>query len=126
MIAEISNGGMRDSIGLLDQLITFCDDIIKINDVHEINGSIDNEQIFVFTKMMLSKNYNEVYSLLNKYSENGKNLSKILESIIEYLKNILIYINCPNYFENNIEKDKFEEILKLTNENEIYIYVDNF
>ena len=126
MIAEISNGGMRDSIGLLDQLITFCDDIIKINDVHEINGSIDNEQIFVFTKMMLSKNYNEVYSLLNKYSENGKNLSKILESIIEYLKNILIYINCPNYFENNIDKAKYEEILKFTNENEIYIYVDNF
>lgn len=124
MIAEISNGGMRDSIGLLDQLITFCDDIIKVNDVHEINGSIDNEHIFVFVKTMLSKNYNDVYNLLNKYNDDGKNLSKILESVIEFLKNVLIYINCPNFFENN--KDKYEEIFKLTNEEELYIYVDNF
>ena len=124
MIAEISNGGMRDSIGLLDQLITFCDDIIKVNDVHEINGSIDSEQIFVFAKTMLSKNYNDVYNLLNKYNDDGKNLSKILESVIEFLKNVLIYINCPNFFENN--KDKYEEIFKLTNEEELYIYVDNF
>lgn len=124
MIAEISNGGMRDSIGLLDQLITFCDDIIKVNDVHEINGSIDSEQIFVFVKTMLSENYNDVYNLLNKYNDDGKNLSKILESVIEFLKNVLIYINCPNFFENN--KDKYEEIFKLTNEEELYIYVDNF
>ena len=124
MIAEISNGGMRDSIGLLDQLITFCDNIIKVNDVHEINGSIDNEHIFVFVKTMLSKNYNDVYNLLNKYNDDGKNLSKILESVIEFLKNVLIYINCPNFFENN--KDKYEEIFKLTNEEELYIYVDNF
>ena len=126
MIADISNGGMRDSIGLLDQLITYCDDTIRLEDVHEINGTIDSEQIFMFTKIMLSKKFNEVYTLLNKYNDNGKNLSKILESLIEYLKNVLIYINCPNYFENDIDKDRYEQILKLTNENEIYVYIDNF
>ncbi len=126
MIAEISNGGMRDSIGLLDQLITYCDDIIRLEDVHELNGTINSEQIFMFVDKMLSKNYHDVYDLLNKYNDEGKNLSKILENIIDYLKNILIYINCPNFFNDNSVKNCYDQLFKLTNENELYIYIDNF
>lgn len=126
MIADISNGGMRDSIGLLDQLITFCDDKIRLEDVHEINGTINSEQIFMFVTEMINKNYNNLYSLLDQYNNEGKNLSKILESIVEFLKNVLIYINCPNYFNNELDKECFEKILKLTNEDELYVYIDNF
>ena len=32
---------MRDSIGLLDQLNTYSDGNIRIDDVHEINGTIN-------------------------------------------------------------------------------------
>lgn len=126
MIAEISNGGMRDSIGLLDQLITFCDEQIRIEDVHEINGSINSEQIFMFTSEMIQKNYVKMYELLNQYNDDGKNLSKILEKIIELLKNTLIYINCPNYFNNQKEIDMYEQIYSHIKENEIYVYIDNF
>lgn len=126
MIAQISNGGMRDSIGLLDQLITYCDDLIKLEDVHEINGTINNEQMFELIKTMLSKNYNDIYKIIDKYNDEGKNLSKILENIIDYLKDVLIYINCPNYFDCDVKKGSLEQIYKLTNENDLYIYVDNF
>ena len=124
MIADISNGGMRDSIGLLDQLITYCDDVIKISDVHEINGTVDSEHIFMFVNEILSKNYNNVYSILNSYNDEGKNLSKILEYIIEYLKNILIYINCPDYFSNDLDKTRFESLFNLSSESDLYFYID--
>ena len=124
MIADISNGGMRDSIGLLDQLITYCDDIIKVSDVHEINGTVDSEHIFMFVKDILTKNYNNVYSLLNSYNDDGKNLSKILEYIINYLKNILIYLNCSDYFNDDIEKQRYESLFKLSNESDISYYID--
>lgn len=125
MIADISNGGMRDSIGLLDQLITFCDDKIKISDVHEINGTINSEQIFMFVNAMISKDYTNVYGLIDQYNNDGKNLSKILESIIEFLKNTLIYVNCSNYFDNDVDKDRYEQIFKQTSEDELYVYIDN-
>ena len=126
MIAEISNGGMRDSIGLLDQLTTYCNEKITINDVHEINGTINYEQMFALIKSILEQNYEFVYSELKKYDDEGKNLYKILESIIEFLKNTLIYINCHNYFDNKKEIDQYEQIFKIVNENEINIYIDNF
>lgn len=126
MIATMANGGMRDSIGYLDQLITYCDGIIKIADVHEINGTINSEQIFMFAKEMISKNYNDVFKLLNKYNSDGKNLTKILEILLNFFKNILIYINCPTFFDDYNDKEKFEQILKITDEKNIYLIVNNF
>ena len=126
MISDISNGGMRDSIGLLDQLITFCDNKIKINDVHELNGTIDSDQMFMFIKTMFEKKYDAILNLLNDYDNQGKNLSKIMEYVVEYLKNILIYLNCPNYFGDNADKDRYDQLLKLSDEDQLYIYVDNF
>ena len=125
MIADISNGGMRDSIGLLDQLITFCDDKIKLSDVHEINGTINSEQIFMFVNTMISKDYTNVYGLLDQYNNDGKNLSKILESIIEFLKNTLIYVNCSDYFNSDVDRARYEQIFKQTSEDELYVYIDN-
>ena len=126
MIAEISNGGMRDSIGLLDQLITYCDDIIKVEDAHEINGTINNEQMFDLVNKIVKRDYESVYNLIDIYNNDGKNLSKILENIINFLKNVLIYANCSNYFQNENEKNYYAQILNISSESELYTYVDNF
>ena len=126
LIAEISNGGMRDSIGLLDQLITYCDSKIELKDVHEINGSLNNEQIFVLIKNIIEKNFEEVYLKINEYDANGKNLSIILEQMVNYLKDLLIYNNCPNYFESNDEVDNYEELNNISSETNLYTYIDIF
>lgn len=126
MIAEISNGGMRDSVGLLDQLITYCDDIISVDAIHEINGTISNKQTFDLTKTIISKNFNDVYKLVNTYDENGKNLYKIIENVIIFLKNVLIYVNCPHFFENQVLIEQYEQIINLSNEEEINMYIESF
>ena len=126
LIAEISNGGMRDSIGLLDQLITYCDSKIELKDVHEINGSLNNEQIFVLIKNIIEKNFEEVYLKINEYDANGKNLSIILEQMVNYLKDLLIYNNCPKYFESNDAVDNYEELNNISSETNLYTYIDIF
>ena len=47
-IARISDGGMRDSIGILDQLTTYTTEKITINDVHDINGTLSEIEIKEF------------------------------------------------------------------------------
>lgn len=39
-IIRFSSGGMRDSISLLEQAQVYSDSIIKLDDVHEINGTL--------------------------------------------------------------------------------------
>ena len=47
-IANLCDGGMRDSISMLDKLVAYTNNDIKFDDVNEINGLITNDQILKF------------------------------------------------------------------------------
>ena len=44
-IARLSNGGMRDALSILDQVNAYADDQIKIEQIHEINGTLTPVEI---------------------------------------------------------------------------------
>ena len=99
-IIRLSDGGMRDALGILDQLLAYCDGNVKIDDVYEINGTITNIQMKNFVENIISLNSEEVFKLVDKFDENGKNYIKIAEELQLFLKNILLNKKVPNYFQS--------------------------
>ena len=97
LIASLSDGGMRDSISLLDQLTAYTSEKITKSDVNDVCGIINDEEIFEILKLISEHKLNEVFELIEKYDENGKNVTRIIEIIIELLKNALIYCNNSDY-----------------------------
>ena len=91
---------MRDALGILDQLLAYCDGNVKIDDVYEINGTITNIQMKNFVENIISLNSEEVFKLVDKFDENGKNYIKIAEELQLFLKNILLNKKVPNYFQS--------------------------
>ena len=124
LIANLSDGGMRDSINLLDQLTSYTSDKITIQDVHDIYGTITNEEIFNFFKYIINDDMINVFNLINSYESSGKNLSKIVELIIEFLRNTLIYIYSSSYFENEDEKQMYNEVCTKISEEQIYVIIE--
>ena len=45
LISKVSDGGLRDSISLLDQLIAYTNDVINVNDVNDVYGIISKYEI---------------------------------------------------------------------------------
>ena len=125
-IAIYSNGGMRDAISLLDQLAAYKNGIIEIDDVDNLCGLISNEQLYVLIEELLQKKINSVLEKINKYNDEGKNLVITFEKIVNILKNIIIYANASDYFENEDESKKYEEYLKLIDEMKLYLIIDIF
>ncbi len=123
-IALLCDGGMRDSISLLDQAHSYCDDEITIDEIHEINGTITKIEIFNFLTLLFEKKIVEIINLIEKYDQQGKNLIKIMQNLIDELKNLLIYKNVPSFFDNN-DYDQFFNKFDISNE---YLYktVKNF
>jgi len=99
-ICNCSNGGLRDAIGLLDQLNSFKDETITVEDVLLLNGRIDNKQIEDFFEKIYQNNLNDTIILSDKFEEDGKDYNYICEDIIKYLKNELINFQINN--ESNI------------------------
>ena len=100
-IARLSDGGLRDSVGLLDQTISYCNDEITLSDVHDVNGTLVESEIKLFFDDIINNNLDGAFSKIYDYNSNGKNLVKIVEGVISFIKNILLYYEAPNFLEMN-------------------------
>jgi len=124
LIAKLSDGGMRDSLSLLDQITAYTSKKITVNDVNDVSGTITIKQINELILKILDKKIDEIFNIINEYDNNGKNLIKIFELIVEFLKNILINYNCSEYF-NDIElKYIYSNICNKTKEENIYKMIE--
>ena len=119
LIGKLSDGGMRDSLSLLDQLTAYTLDKITINDVNDVYGIITEQEIFELLSKIYENNLNETFNLITKYDEDGKNLIKIMEIMIEFLKNTLIYYSSSDYFESEEKKKLYSNMCDLIDEEQI-------
>ena len=119
-IIRFSSGGMRDSISLLEQAQVYSDSIIKLDDVHEINGTLPQSQLKELIENIIDKNLVEVFKLLEKYDEQGKNLIKLVEEIILFFKNIVILKNTNSYIAENISREIYNDIITKISTEEVF------
>ena len=120
LIANLSDGGMRDSISLLDQLTSYTTEEIEDNDVHDVFGTITEEEINEFILIISERKMDHVFNKIDIYNNSGKNILKIIELIINHLKNTLIYINSSEYFNDKSKKQMYDNIAKKLDEDRIY------
>ena len=109
-IANISDGGLRDSISLMDQIIAYSNGEITVSDVHEVNGTLTSEELKLFFDDIIGGNFEHIFSKIYEYNKNGKNLVKITEGLISFIKNLLLYYEAPDFFKNNgLNSDKYSD-----------------
>ena len=114
-IAQASDGGLRDAIGLLDKLRAYCTDEITLDDFYEINGEGNEEELKKLEKLIFSFDVSEVLSLIEKYYRDGKNLVQVVKQLMLLIKNELFnhYINSDELI---FEESELVNFLNLLNE----------
>ena len=120
-IARLSDGGVRDSISLLDQTLAYCDEKITLDDIHSINGTLNEKDIEELIIDILNNDFVNVISKIDNYDNDGKNIYKIVQEIIEKMKDSLIYLNAPNLINGN--KEFFETVKSNNNYKVLYKYI---
>ena len=123
-IARLSDGGLRDSLSMLDQVIAYASDKITDKDVHEVNGTLSQEELKDFFENMLKKNIKKCLELIHLYNDEGKNLTKLTEEMIEFLRNVLLVKTAPEIIKYNIEI--YREIANQLSISEITKIIFNF
>ena len=114
-IAVLSDGGMRDALSLLDQVVAYADKNVTVEDVHEINGTLTSNTLKEFLKAIISKDNKYLFQKIDEFNSNGKDFFKLTEEIINYMRNILIYKTVPNYFETANESYNIETLYDMKN-----------
>ena len=89
-IAISSDGGMRDSLGILDKLSSYTSDLITMDIYIELNGLITKKDLKTLCDFVFTANYKEVLNQINSFNNSGKNLIQILSQFMYYLRELLI------------------------------------
>lgn len=93
-IAKSAEGGMRDGISLLDQIISYGGNQIELDDVVTVLGLVDREVLFEMVEIINNNQVERSLSLVNNIINQGKDLQQFVNSLIDYFRNLLIEKEC--------------------------------
>ena len=104
-IASASNGGMRDSIGMLDKLYAYCENKITLKDFIDLNKLVSDEEISQLITFINNGDVLKLVDLIDDWNHNGVNIVQLSDSILSYLKEIIVSsFKNRSYDSNNIDR----------------------
>ncbi|HEX9116477.1 MAG TPA: DNA polymerase III subunit gamma/tau, partial [Anaerolineae bacterium] len=88
-IARRATGSMRDAISLLDQLLSYGDEIISLERVTGVLGLVDAQMIGRLVGAMAAADTAEGLTLINQMVAQGVDLGQLVDQILSYLRSLL-------------------------------------
>ncbi len=90
LICESAEGGMRDAISLLDQVVSYAEGTIGTEDVHAIRGSIREDDIARIAEAIEAADAAQAVSVLEELIEAGKETVRLLDDMIVFYRDCLM------------------------------------
>lgn len=117
-IAKSSEGAMRDAIGLLDQISSFADSKITVEDIYTIRGSVSNRVLIELIEKYIDNDASSILSIVDDIYLSGKDFYRLSEDILVFYRNMLISKVAPSYFEDKALQLK-DDIMRLSSKIEV-------
>ena len=115
LIASLSNGGMRDALGILDQTIAYANNNIELHHVEEIYGVVSIKAAIKFINNILDSNYQQILNDINEFDRKGIDIPRFSNDLIDILKDIVIYNKTRNInLLNKLDLDDVNSISMMT------------
>ena len=89
-IAVMSDGGLRDALGLLDKMVSYTNDKITLEDFNEVNGILSDDDLYQFISHVMNGNIQEVLSDISNFNNSGKNLIQIMIQLADFVRNMIV------------------------------------
>ncbi len=110
-IATLSDGGLRDALGMLDKLTSYTTDKITMQDFIEVNDIVSETEIEELLNAIFSSDIPEVLKMIDTFDKNGKNLSQIITQVLHFARNCIV----EYYLDSNQSKWSIDDLQEFTN-----------
>ena len=125
-ITNLAEGGMRDALSLLDQVISYvANKEIEVNDVFEVSGNVAGVDLFNLLNLIYNSKSEEAIDYISKLYDSGKEIDKITSDLILFLRDILLLKTGINSFNKALFKEKeFIELIDKLGKSLIFSWID--
>lgn len=113
-IAELSDGGLRDAVGMLDKLNSYSNSNISMADFEKVNGIVSKNHKIQFLNFISDKQVVEVIKFIDNIYDNGKDLIIFVQDMLQLCKNYSISYYVDN--DNSYDIDFLLEFSRMLND----------
>ena len=107
LVADLSDGGVRDSLSLLDKLVSYSGENLTVNDVDEMLGLLSLKDEISILNLISEKKTGECLSMIKEKYEHGIDIVRLHEDFIKIYKDFIIYQTTQNeYLMDRLKKDE--------------------
>lgn len=124
-ISTVSDGGLRDAINLLDQVLSLENDNVTIDNIDDLNGNISKSIVNNLLNCLINSDYTEILNIINMLSSKGRNFNDLVDKMLILIRDISINKEVSNYFDKdystlltkyNINHNQIMLLTKILNE----------
>ena len=90
LIARNSQGALRDALSILDQCMSFGNDKIEYNDVIELLGTVNIDELFQLSQSIIDEDTKKSLQILNEFIIWGKDIRNLINDLIDYFRNLMV------------------------------------
>nr|MDQ2731978.1 DNA polymerase III subunit gamma/tau [Armatimonadota bacterium] len=90
LIARAAQGGWRDALSLLEQVISYAGDVVAAKDVSAVLGAIEDETLEALTRQILEKDAMGAIMTLDSLLAEGKDIRQLLHNFVDYVRDCLM------------------------------------
>ena len=93
LIVSLSDGGMRDALSILDQVLAYSGNTLNVQDVLDIFALESVDEKISLIHSIISGNVSDVLNRLNHYISRGTDIKRLTNDLLVILKDTLIFSN---------------------------------
>ena len=126
IISDFCEGGMRDALSLLDQSISYSVGTeVTENDVLAVSGNVSSEDILNILIEAQNGNGANVLEKINNLISKGKEIPRILNDLIIFLRDILLYkVGKNNSLKSVYKTDSYQAFASTIKNQLVYHWLD--
>ncbi|BDZ30054.1 DNA polymerase III subunit gamma/tau [Lactiplantibacillus sp. WILCCON 0030] len=95
VIAQAAEGGMRDALSILDQVISFGDNTVTLDDALMVTGSVTKKLLADYVEEVTSHVTKPALETMRQILQEGKDANRFIEDLISYTRDVLLYQQAP-------------------------------
>ena len=96
IIISLADGGMRDALSILDQVLAYSGNKLDVQDILDIFALESKEEKLGLLNAIINKDVSDVLNRIKRYISLGTDIKRLTDDLLLILKDILIYQSSRN------------------------------
>ena len=102
LVAELADGGMRDALSILDQVVSYAGDNVTLQNIYDIYGMMSNGDMVEYLTLLAENKTKEVLEMIENYIGKGIDVKRLTYDLMVCLKDAIVYRSTSD--ENILER----------------------